>query len=135
MWLLFYWNHVASVDDSEAMSYILRCNVVVVFIDSVCYLLLLLNAFRARYHAEIAPRIDREQHWFWAFVDAHPLIHFLILTLQSTITGPIVVWCAASAVWISSKRIRHGPPFEYVLALKPTEQKAKEETAVRLLDR
>jgi hypothetical protein len=47
----------------------------------------------------------------------------------------MVVWFAALAVWVSSLRIRDGPPFEYVLALKPTEQKGKEETAVRLLDR
>jgi hypothetical protein len=135
MWLLFYWTHVASVDDSDAMSQILRGNMLVVSIDSVCYVLLLFNAFRARYHAEIAPRIDRERHWFWAFVDAHPLIHYVILTMQSFVTGPIVVWCAALAVYTSSLRIRHGPPFEYVLALKPTEQKVKEEKAVRLLDR
>jgi hypothetical protein len=136
MWLLYYWTRLAPVDDSGAMSYIIQCDMLVVFIDSVCYALLLFNAFRARYHSEIAPRIDRETHWFWAFVDRHPLIHYVILTAQSMYTGPVVVWCAASAVWISSLRIRHGPPFEYVLALKPTtEQKVKPETAVRLLDR
>jgi hypothetical protein len=63
VWLLYYWTHLASVDDSNAMSYIIRCNMLVVFVDSVCYGLLLFNAFRARYHAEIAPRIDLERHW------------------------------------------------------------------------
>jgi hypothetical protein len=135
MWLLYYWTNMASANDSDAMSFIIRCAMGVVFIDGVCYALLLFNAFRARYHPEVAPRIDRERSRLWAFVDAHPLLHYAVLTAQSTFTGPMVVWCAAAAVWVSSLRIRHGPPFEYVLALKPTEQKAKEETAVRLLDR
>jgi hypothetical protein len=132
MWLLYYWTHMASVTDSDAMSWTTRCAMGVVFIDGMCYALLLFNGFRARYHPEIAPRIDRETNRFWAFVDAHPLLHYVVLTAQSTVTGPMVVWCAASAVWVSSLRIRHGPPFEYVLALKPTEQKARSETAANL---
>ena len=53
----------------------------------MCYALLLFNGFRARYHPEVAPRIDRETNRFWAFVDAHPLLHYVVLTAQSTVTG------------------------------------------------
>ena len=49
-WLLYYWTHMASVTDSDAMSWTTRCAMGVVFIDGMCYALLLFNGFRARYH-------------------------------------------------------------------------------------
>ena len=40
MWLLYYWTNMASANDSDAMSFIIRCAMGVVFIDGVCYALL-----------------------------------------------------------------------------------------------